>query len=112
MLHARITKRLGSDSGHGLTIDVDLDVGEGITVLFGHSGAGKTTILRAIAGTIAPDEGQITSDGKTFFDSASGVNLSIQQRRVGYVFQHHTLFPHMTAEENVLYGAKPHASSS
>ncbi len=112
MLHARIRKRLGSDSGHSLTIEVDLAVAEGITVLFGHSGAGKTTILRTIAGTIVPDEGRITLDDKTFFDSASGVNLPIQRRRVGYVFQHHTLFPHMTAEENVLYGAKPHAPFS
>jgi molybdate transport system ATP-binding protein len=112
MLNARIKKRLGSDSRNSLMIEVDLAVAEGITVLFGHSGAGKTSILRAIAGTIMPDEGRITLDEKTFFDSAGGISLAIQQRRVGYVFQDHTLFPHMTAEENVLYGAKPHATSS
>ncbi len=111
MLNAHIKKRLGSDSGHGLTVDVNLAVTNGITVIFGHSGAGKTTILRAIAGTIMPDEGRIALGEKIYFDSAAGINLPIQQRKVGYVFQHHTLFPHMTAEENVLYGAARQASS-
>jgi molybdate transport system ATP-binding protein len=112
MLKARITKRLGSDSTPILTVDVDIRVGNGVTVLFGHSGAGKTTILRAIAGTIQPDGGKISLGKKTYFDSAAKINVPIQDRRVGYVFQNHVLFPHMTAEENVLYGARPHGQFS
>ena len=112
MLRAQIKKILGSDSRLGLAIDVDFAADEGITVLFGASGAGKTSILRTIAGIITPDQGKIILDNKTYFDSAAGINLPIQKRRVGYVFQNPSLFPHMTAEENALYGAKPAAHSS
>jgi molybdate transport system ATP-binding protein len=112
MLKARIVKHLGSGLKPILTLDVDISVLNGVTVLFGHSGAGKTTILRAIAGTIQPEEGRISLDDKTYFDSTTGINIPIQHRRVGYVFQNHALFPHMTAEENVLYGTRPSGKSS
>ena len=78
----------------------------GITILFGPSGSGKTTTLRAIAGIIGPDEGRITVGDRVFFDSRTGARLSIQERRVGYVFQDYALFPHLTAEQNVSYGIK------
>jgi len=78
----------------------------GITILFGPSGSGKTTTLRAIAGIIQPDAGHIEVGGRTFFDSQSSVNLTIQDRRVGYVFQDYALFPHLTGEQNVGYGLK------
>lgn len=84
---------------------------DGITILFGPSGSGKTTTLRAIAGIIKPDEGSITVSGLAYFDSRSGANLSIQQRRVGYVFQDYALFPHLTAEQNVNYGIKEKSPS-
>jgi molybdate transport system ATP-binding protein len=74
--------------------------------LFGQSGSGKTTTLRTIAGIVTPDSGRISIGGHIYFDSATGVNLSIQKRRVGYVFQDYALFPHMTAEQNVAYGIK------
>jgi molybdate transport system ATP-binding protein len=112
MLRAQIKKVLGSNSRPGLAIDVDFATDEGVTVLFGASGAGKTSILRAIAGITAPDKGKISLGDKAYFDSAAGIDLPIQQRRVGYVFQNHSLFPHMTAEENALYGAKPSARAS
>jgi len=105
MLQARFKKQFGSGRP-GLTVDVDITVVKGVTVLFGHSGAGKTTILRAIAGTLTPDEGRIALDETLYFDSATSINVPIRKRRVGYVFQDHTLFPHMTAEENVLYGSR------
>ncbi|MBP1607854.1 MAG: cysA 1 [Acidobacteria bacterium] len=104
MLDARIKKRLGNGIGNSLTIDVMMRAGDGITVLFGPSGAGKTSILRAIAGVTAPDEGRITLNGDVYFDSANRINLPMQHRRIGYVFQNHVLFPHLTAEQNVLYG--------
>ena len=78
----------------------------GITILFGPSGSGKTTTLRAITGIIKPDDGHIEVGDRTFFDSQTGVNISIQDRRVGYVFQDYALFPHLTAEQNVSYGIK------
>jgi molybdate transport system ATP-binding protein len=105
MLDARIKKRLGNGNGKALTIDVTVRVSEGITVLFGSSGAGKTSILRAIAGITTPDEGRITLNGRVYFDSGTGINMPMQHRRIGYVFQHHVLFPHLTAEQNVLYAA-------
>jgi molybdate transport system ATP-binding protein len=107
MLDARIKKRLGNGDGESLTIDVTLRAGNGITVLFGSSGAGKTSILRAIAGVTTPDEGRISLDGRVYFDSAAGINMPMQRRRIGYVFQNHVLFPHLTAEQNALYGASP-----
>ena len=78
---------------------------DGITILFGPSGSGKTTTLRAIAGIITPDEGRIELGERAYFDLKARVNLSIQERRVGYVFQDYALFPHLTAE-NVVYGIK------
>lgn len=106
MLNARIKKQFDSGNGRTFTIDVDVKTAGGITVLFGSSGAGKTSILRAIAGMMAPDEGSITLGENTYFDSAKGISLSMQKRRVGYVFQNHALFPHLTAEQNVLYGIR------
>jgi len=107
MLDARIRKRLGT--GGSPVIDVHIQATDGITVLFGPSGAGKTSILRAIAGILIPDEGRITLGETVFFDSSAGIELPIRQRRVGYVFQNHLLFPHLTAEQNALYGARGNA---
>jgi len=110
MLEAKIKMKIGSaGDGNSLMIDVNLRAVDGITVLFGHSGAGKTSILRTIAGILTPDEGRITLDKRVFFDSASGDLMPIRDRRVGYVFQNHLLFPHLTAEQNVLYGARSHS---
>ncbi len=109
MLDARIWKRFGSRDGQGPVIDVHFRATEGITVLFGASGAGKTSILRAVAGIIDPDQGRISLGGTLFFDSASGCRLPMRKRRVGYVFQNHRLFPHLSALHNVLYGARPDA---
>lgn len=96
-----IRKRL-----HTFTLDVQLEVKNEILVLFGPSGAGKTTVLNAIAGLVTPDEGEIRLDDLVFFRRRPGerpVNLPARRRRVGYVFQHYALFPHMTVLENVAY---------
>lgn len=76
----------------------------GITALFGPSGAGKTSTLNMIAGLIKPDVGRIILDGQTLFDSATGVNVSPEHRRIGYVFQDARLFPHKRVRANLLYG--------
>ena len=101
-----IRNRLESDKSGSFTLDVAFDAVEGITILFGQSGSGKTTTLRAIAGIVIPDSGRISIGEEIYFDSATSTNLSIQKRRVGYVFQDYALFPHMTAEQNVAYGIK------
>jgi len=72
-------------------------------ILWGESGAGKTTILDCIAGLTRPERGEISLEGRTVFSSSRGVCLPPQQRRVGFVFQSYALFPHLTAEENVAF---------
>jgi len=100
-LEVDIRKRLAA-----FDLTVRLEVGTEILVLFGPSGAGKTQTLDAIAGLTTPDSGEITFDGTTFFrrpGNKPAVNLAARQRRVGYVFQNYTLFPHLTALDNVAY---------
>lgn len=109
-MHVAIKKRLESDKSGSFTLDITFQAVEGITILFGQSGSGKTTTLRAIAGIVTPDSGRISIAEEIYFDSARGANLSIQKRRVGYVFQDSSLFPHMTAEQNVAYGIKDNGS--
>ncbi len=87
-------------------LDVSFSVGNGFTVLTGASGAGKTSVLRMIAGIVSPDEGAIELSSQIYFDSARRIDLPIQQRRVGFVFQDYALFPHLTAEQNVAFGVK------
>ncbi len=71
--------------------------------LFGPSGAGKTTILRMLAGLAAPDAGHLVVDGKTWFDTSARINLPPQRRSIGVVFQDYALFPHWTVRENIAY---------
>ncbi len=87
-LHVRLSKRLGK-----LEIDVAFSCPEGSTLaLIGPSGAGKTTIIRMVAGLERPDDGAILFNGETFFDQEKGIRLSPQKRGLGYVFQDYTLF--------------------
>ncbi|MBS9478509.1 molybdenum ABC transporter ATP-binding protein [Ancylobacter radicis] len=78
----------------------------GVTALFGRSGAGKTTIIQAVAGVVRPDAGRIVVDGEVFFDQARGIDLPIEARRVGYVFQDARLFPHLSVDSNLRYGER------
>jgi molybdate transport system ATP-binding protein len=96
----RVRKRAGKD----FDLDLSITLPPGITILFGPSGAGKTTLLDCIAGLVRPDAGRIATPEKILFDSALGVDIPPQLRRVGYVFQDLALFPHMTAQANVEYG--------
>ncbi len=73
-------------------------------VLYGPSGSGKSLTLRAIAGLLTPDEGRIAVNKHVLFDSAAGVNLAPQVRKVGYLFQDYALFPHLTVAQNVAFG--------
>ena len=96
-----IEKRLGRFS-----LNVRFEVATEILVLYGPSGAGKSTTLNAIAGLNHPDAGEISLDRELFFRrhrDGPSCNLPARSRRIGYVFQHYSLFPHMTALENVAY---------
>ena len=85
-----------------LALDVQFDAPVGVTVLFGPSGAGKTSVINAIAGLLQPDAGQIMYGKKALFKD--GHSLAPFRRRVGYVFQDARLFPHMTVAQNLRYG--------
>jgi iron(III) transport system ATP-binding protein len=71
--------------------------------LLGPSGCGKTTTLRCIAGLETPDDGSIAVDGRTLFDKKARVNVPVEQRAVGMVFQSYAIWPHMTVAENVAF---------
>ncbi|WP_295523315.1 ABC transporter ATP-binding protein [Limnohabitans sp. Rim8] len=100
--------QLRSASPIRLAAEFDCGAGE-LVALVGPSGSGKTSMLRAIAGlwTPADAQGHIRVSGQQWLDTASGVQLSPQQRRAGLVFQHYALFPHMTALANVALAAGP-----
>ena len=88
-----------------IPLDADLSCGRGeVLALVGPSGSGKSTLLRCIAGLHTPMEGRIACDGEAWFDAGSRVNLSTARRRIGMVFQHYALFPHLAALENVREG--------
>jgi molybdate transport system ATP-binding protein len=85
-------------------LDVAFDVPEGFTILFGASGSGKTTVLRSIAGLMRPDAGRIAVGDRTLFDGTAGIDVPVQRRGVGYVFQQLALFPHLSVAANISYG--------
>jgi molybdate transport system ATP-binding protein len=100
---AQVRKRSGRD----FELDLSASFPSGITILFGPSGAGKTTLLDCIAGLVRPDAGRIVIAEKILFDSALGISVPPQVRKVGYVFQDLALFPHLSVEGNIEYGISP-----
>jgi subfamily B ATP-binding cassette protein MsbA len=102
---AHVNFNYGGDDEKPILKDVNLKIEAGhIAAFVGTSGAGKTTTLDCIAGLVQPDEGRIATRERIVFDSALGINLPPQLRRVGYVFQDLALFPHLTVQGNVEYG--------
>jgi molybdate transport system ATP-binding protein len=97
-LAVQLTKRLLA----GFVLDVSFLAEPGVTILFGASGSGKTTILRCVAGLARPDAGRIAIGDRTLFNS--GVNVPVPERQIGYVFQQLALFPHLTVARNIGYG--------
>jgi molybdate transport system ATP-binding protein len=104
-------------------IDLDIEITQGTfqlsatvridaraAALFGPSGAGKTTILDAIAGLRTPRRGSIAVNGRVLYSSGAGINVPTHQRHVGYVPQDVALFPHMLVRGNLLYGRHPGVS--
>ncbi len=99
MLEARITKKLMY-----FTLDIQLKVDNEILVLWGSSGAGKTTVLHCLAGLMKPSYGFIKLDNQALYSSEENIDVPTRFRNVGYLFQDYFLFPHMTVRQNVLYG--------
>ena len=89
-----------------IVIDATFTAGAGVTALFGPSGAGKSTVVGMLAGLRRPDFGRIRIGGAVVFDSSTGVDVAPERRRVGVVFQEDRLFPHLSVENNLLYGWK------
>ena len=94
-----INHRLG-----GFTIDATFRSGAGLTALFGRSGAGKTTVVNAVAGLLRPEQGRVTVDGQVLLDTQRGIVVPPHRRRIGYVFQEGRLFPHLSVRQNLGFG--------
>jgi molybdate transport system ATP-binding protein len=101
-LRACLRKRFAAE--REFVLDAEFSVASGVTILFGASGAGKTTLLDCIAGLVEPDSGRIVTGERILFDSDERINLQVERRHVGYVFQELALFPHLTVAQNVQYG--------
>ncbi|HVB34978.1 MAG TPA: molybdenum ABC transporter ATP-binding protein [Patescibacteria group bacterium] len=99
-------KRFSANAAAGFSLDVRFAVPAGITILFGGSGAGKTTTLGVVAGLVRPDQGRICLAGRVLFDHAAPIDVELSRRSVGYVFQDLALFPHLSVERNVRYGLR------
>ena len=92
-------------SDFNLSLSLDLP-STGVSSVLGASGSGKTSLLRCIAGLEMPESGYLDVNGNIWFDSQSGVDVPTYKRRVGYVFQEPSLFPHLSVKKNLEYGLK------
>lgn len=88
------------------TVDLEYEFDQGVLVIQGESGAGKTTILNCISGLTVPDGGRISIEERVVFDSDGGIDLPARTRNIGYLFQNYALFPNMTVHQNIIYGIK------
>jgi len=99
LLDCRFRKRLPE-----FELDVDVAVGRETIALVGRSGSGKSTTLNVVAGLSSPDTGAVTLADRVLVDVAARTNVSPEARRVGYLFQHYALFPHLSVHDNVSFG--------
>lgn len=100
MLTIKVEKQLQQTN-----LSLDLRIGAEIIAIVGPSGAGKTTILNMVAGITEPDAGTIRYKDRNFVENGKQI-LSMQARKVGYVFQNYALFPHKTVEKNIMYSVE------
>ena len=101
MLEVQIYKKLAE-----FDLDVSFQVNDNILGLMGASGSGKSMTLKCIAGIETPDHGRIVLNNRVLFDSEKKINVLIQKRNVGYMFQSYALFPNMNVYENISVGLK------
>lgn len=112
MIHISLHKTL-TMAGGNKTLSIETSIKKGsLAVVFGQSGAGKTSLLRMIAGLLQPESGRISSGNEVWLDTENGVRLPVQKREIGFVFWDLALFPNMTVAENLAYavGGKQHDS--
>src|SRR5215210_3105885 len=100
MLRAELDTRVGELE---LALKLEVEPGECLA-LAGPSGAGKTSVLRAVAGLLRPQRGRVDCGGETWLDTQASVDLPPERRGCGYLFQEYALFPHLSAWRNVAYG--------
>jgi molybdate transport system ATP-binding protein len=101
MLEISVKKSLGQTK-----LDVSFVASGRSVALFGPSGSGKTSTLNMIAGLLQPDDGRVVSDNVILFDKAKRLSVPVHKRRIGYVFQEHRLFPHLSVKKNLDYGRR------
>ena len=102
MFNATIHKKL-----RDFSLDITIHAGPGeIVVLMGENGAGKSTVLNSISGLVQPDSGSIRLKSTVLFDSGSGVDIPVENRRIGYVFQNSVVFPHFSVRDNIAFGLR------
>ncbi|MCR9212587.1 MAG: molybdenum ABC transporter ATP-binding protein [Proteobacteria bacterium] len=107
MLDVSVKKTFGD-----FHIDASFSVGPGLTALFGPSGAGKTAIAKMLGGLETPDEGHIQIGDRTLFNRQKAINVPVQERNIGFVFQEHRLFPHYSVRGNLNYGQRNRQAGS
>lgn len=100
-LSVNIQRRLGA-----FRLNAAFDAPDGVTVLFGRSGSGKTSVVKSVAGLLTPDAGRIAVKNRVLFDDRSRIDVPVHQRRLGYVFQDSRMFPHLTVRENLEYARR------
>lgn len=106
MIKLSVQKILNFSNGK-MPLDIDLNIQKGEFIgLYGSSGAGKTSLLRILAGLLEANQGEIIVENNVWFSSFSKVNLKPQHRQVGFVFQDYALFPNMTVKENLQFALK------
>lgn len=102
MLTVSVKKKIGD-----LNMAVDFSIAKpAITALIGRSGAGKTSLAKMLAGLVRPCSGRIAFNETVFFDSEEGIDLPPEKRGIGYVFQEHRLFPHLSVRSNITFGRR------
>ncbi|MDG3085490.1 molybdenum ABC transporter ATP-binding protein ModC [Vibrio hannami] len=102
MISVSVKRTLGN-----ILLDVETELpSKGITAIFGRSGSGKTSIINVISGLLQPDSGQIKVGEHTLYNDQQKINVPIEKRNIGYVFQDARLFPHYSVKGNLLYGVK------
>lgn len=112
MIEFDIHKTLKGASG-SFNLELNLHIKEGqLVTLYGVSGAGKTSTLQMLSGLLKPDSGRIIVNDVVWFDRDKNINLSPQQRGIGYVFQDYALFPNMTVRQNLEFALKKHQDNS